>query len=230
MGEHTTQQQNVPGSKTAPLSPDDSPDGTPATPERTSPSTGRRSGGPHQPGLRVLRRAFPTLRSRPTGSLSVQYHGRPRHVVISALLLTVVLTVIMTVPLLPGQVQIEPGVPATQDIFSPTFLRYESKVLTEKARQEASDDPANQVWVQDTSIVQRQRALLQSNLSAVDAMRVNSTMDSPPIGGREPVLQGITVTQKLLDMLVTLPDNDYKFWRDSNVLIAYDAMMRDRRL
>jgi putative nucleotidyltransferase with HDIG domain len=161
---------------------------------------------------------------------SVEYKGRPRHLVISAIVLTFVLTFIMTVPLLPGQVQIAPGIPASQDIYSPNFLRYESKVQTEKARQEASNDPANEVWVQDTTIVQRQRALLVSNLSAVDAMRVNASMDSPPTGNREPVLQGISVTRQTLDMLVTLPDNDYKYWRDSNVLNIYDAMMRDRRL
>ena len=44
------------------------------------------------------------------------------------------------------------------------------------------------------------------------------------------MLQGITVTQQLLNTLVALPDNDYQYWRNSNVLIAYDAMMRDRRL
>jgi putative nucleotidyltransferase with HDIG domain len=150
--------------------------------------------------------------------------------VISAIVLTLVLTFVMTVPLLPGQVEIEPGMPASQDIYSPNFLRFESKVQTEKARQEASEDPANEAWVQDTSIVQRQRALLLSNLSAVDAMRVNASMDSPPTGSRQPVLQAISVTRQTLDMLVTLPDNDYKYWRDSNVLNVYDAMMRDRRL
>ena len=136
----------------------------------------------------------------------------------------------MTVPLLPGQVQIEPGVPASRDIYAPTFLRYKSKVMTEKARQDASNDPANEVWVQDTNIVQRQRSLLESNLSAVDAMRVNANADAPDQSRRQPVMQGITVTQQMLDMLVSLPDSDYEYWRDSNVLIAYNAMMRDRRL
>lgn len=160
----------------------------------------------------------------------MQYKGRPRHLVISGILLTVILTFIMTVPLIPGQVQIEPGTPASLDIFSPSFIRFESKVQTEKARQEAANDPANEVWVKDVNIVNRQRALLESNLSAIDAMRINANMESPRTTWREPALQGITVTRQTLDMLVMLPDSDYRYWRDSNVLIAYDAMMRDRRI
>jgi cyclic-di-AMP phosphodiesterase PgpH len=78
--------------------------------------------------------------------------------------------------------------------------------------------------------VQRHRGILQSNLSAIDAMRINSSMDLLDNGRRQPALQGITVTQQMLDMLVTMSANDYRYWRDSNVLVAYDAMMRDRRL
>jgi putative nucleotidyltransferase with HDIG domain len=180
--------------------------------------------------LRVLRRAFPTLRSRPTGTQTEQYTGSPQHLVLSAVLLTVILTFIMTVPLLPGQVQIQPGMPASQDIFSPTFLRYESKVLTDKARQDAANDPANEVWVQDSDIIQRQRALLAANLSAVDALRVDENMGVPLQSRKQPLLQGITVTQQVLTTLVAMPDNDYQYWRNSNVLIAYEAVMRDRRL
>ena len=192
------------------------------------------SGG--QQRFQAARRTIPTRRSRPVAAHHA--HGtsgeRPtllaRLVPLFAALLAVVLAFIMSVPILPGQLSIEPGTPAPYGIFAPNYLRYESKLLTEKAREAARDDPANEVWAQDTALVQQQRALLQSNLSAVDAMRVNSSLDVPSQMRRDITLQGITVTNAMLDMLVTMPADSYRFWRDSNVLTAYDALMRDRRL
>jgi hypothetical protein len=35
--------------------------------------------------------------------------------------------------------------PAAQDIYAPSYLRFESKVLTERARQAAMKDTANEV-------------------------------------------------------------------------------------
>lgn len=231
MGEQPTEEAGKPVGKsvTTPLQNDASSNSNPTSMSQPQPPS-RRAGGKDTQGLRGLRRAIPTLRSRPSGKQSIEYRGRPRHLVISAVLLTIALTFIMTITLLPGQVQIEPGMPASQDIFAPGFIKYESKVQTEKARQEAANDPANEVWVQDINIVRRQKSLLESNLSAIDAMRINADIDAPSQARRQPVLQGITVTQETLDMLVTLPGNDYQYWRNSNVLIAYDAMMRDRRL
>src|SRR5438105_3867279 len=91
--------------------------------------------------LRPLRRAIPTFRSR-SGRIqppsNAPYRGRPVHLVVSAVVLTVLVTLIMSVPLLPGQVELQPGTPAPQDIYSPIFLRYESSVLTQEARDKAS--------------------------------------------------------------------------------------------
>ena len=183
-------------------------------------------------GLRALRRAIPTFRSlsaRQQGE-SVEYKGRPAHLILSAALLTVVITFIMSVPLLPGQVELQPGTPATQDIFAPGYLRYESKTLTEQARETARNDPANEVWVQDSSLVQQNRSILQDNLSALDIVRVNESMDPPVPARREPTFQGITVTEGMLSVLVALPQAEYMAWRDSGVLASYDANMRGRRL
>jgi putative nucleotidyltransferase with HDIG domain len=228
MGEQPAKDQSVPGSKTAPLNGDiPLAEGLHAAPPPSAPTS---SGGSQPQGLRAWRRAILTLRSQPTGPDNVQFKGSPRHLVISGILLMVIITLIMTVPLLPGQVQIQPGVPASQDIFSPTFLRYESKVLTDKAREDAANDPANEVWVQDNDIIQRQRALLVGNLSAIDALRVDESVGVPSQPRRQPVLQGITLTQQTLNTLLALTDSEYQFWRNSNVLIAYDAVMRDRRL
>src|SRR5437762_10848788 len=117
MGEQPAkdQDQDTSGRKTGPLYASDAPDSAPLREHSQGPHTTplttavRRIGGAQAQSLRVLRRAIPTLRSRPTGTRTVEYRGRPRHLVISAILLTIILTFIMTVPLLPGQVQIEPG-------------------------------------------------------------------------------------------------------------------------
>ena len=182
-------------------------------------------------GLRVLKRAIPTIRSlysREHGE-SVQYHGKPVHLVISAVILTVLITLIISVPLLPGQVELQPGTPATQDIFSPIDQRYESKVLTEKARDQARNAPANEVWVQDSALIQQNRTLLQNNLSTVETIRLNLDMDPPVQPQRQPVFNGITVTEELLNALILLPTSDYMRWRDDGVLAAYDANMQGRR-
>jgi len=153
------------------------------------------------------------------------------HLTLSALVLTVLISLIMAVPILPGQVQVADGMPATQDIYADTSLRYESKVLTDKAREEAMSDPANEVWVQDTNVVQRQRSILLHNLAVLDRLRSNDPSITNP--GNEPQLttfQEITPTQVMSTALLTLSDIDFRVWRDSVVLPAFDRLMRERRM
>lgn len=183
-------------------------------------------------GLRALRRAIPTFRSlyaREHGE-SVLHRGKPAYVALSAVVLTFLITLIMSVPLLPGQIELQPGTPASQDIYSPTDLRYESALLTEQAREGARNDPANEVWVQNTTLVQQNRATLQNNLAALDNIRRNESIDPPASGIRPPAFQGITVTDEQLDMLVAMPLPSYQTWREGGVLAAYDANMRGSRL
>ncbi|HYP41383.1 MAG TPA: hypothetical protein VEX13_13570, partial [Chloroflexia bacterium] len=183
-------------------------------------------------GLRLLRPLL-SRRSRPVSPLlgeTEQYKGTVRHLILSGLLLTIVLSVVMTIPLLPGQVDIKPGMPAAQDIFSPIFLRYESEPLTEKAREEAMNAPANEVWVQDTAVVQEQRSTLQAALSVVDAVRRDETLPSAVQRERIQGLQGITLTDTLVDSLLTFRDTEYQYWRNSGVLGAFDKVMSDNRL
>ncbi len=171
--------------------------------------------------------------SRPVSPLSgetEQYVGTERHIILSGIILTLVLSFIMTASLLPGQAGVEPGMPAAQDVFSPTYLRYESKVLTDKARADAAADPANEVWVQDSTVVQQQRALLLRNLSALNNLRNGMTSDPQREGSPITSLRGITLTQSTLQMLIALPDTDYSYWRDTAVTGGFDRVMRDRRL
>src|SRR5436305_2967336 len=119
MGEQPATEQSGPRGNTTPLFKKDAPDHDSASESDPTVST---TVSNKKPGMaqaqvarvRALRRTIPTLRSRPTGTRSVEYKGRPRHLVISAIVLTFVLTFIMTVPLLPGLVQIQPGMPAAQ--------------------------------------------------------------------------------------------------------------------
>jgi putative nucleotidyltransferase with HDIG domain len=203
-------------------------DGQPQLGERSatpSPSTPRSS-------LGALRRALPFRRHpvSPIAGETEQYKGTEQLVILSGVLLTLVLTVIMTVSVLPGQVQIEAGMPATQDIFSPTYVRYESKLLTDKARDDATRDPANEVWVQDSNVVQQQRSMLLKNLSIFDDLRNRETTDKAYIQSRTAALEGVKLTQAQVDALLSLTDSDYNYWRNSAVLPAFDAAMRDRRL
>src|SRR5437868_5006496 len=104
-------------------------------------------------------------RSSPVAELSAQSEqgkGSPRLLVISAAVLTVVLGVVMSLSIVPGQVEIKPGVPAAQDILSPAYLSFPSKVLTDKAREKATNDQANEVWLQDTAVVQGQKSILMN--------------------------------------------------------------------
>lgn len=159
-----------------------------------------------------------------------QYRGRPRHVILSALLLTAVLSAIMVAPVLPGQVDIQEGQPAAQDIFAPNYLRYESEMLTARARQVARDDPANEVWSHDAEVVQRQQSLLIANLAVINAMR-SDEISNPP-GSRPDIssLQGITVTETMLDMILHLSDGEYNYWRDSAVQPTFNSFMKEGRL
>jgi putative nucleotidyltransferase with HDIG domain len=191
---------------------------------------GGRRQGQQSGGATRVRLPF---RSRPVSPLAGEaepYKGRPRHVVFSAIFLIVVLTGIMVVPFQPGQDSIEPGVPAGQDIFSPTVLRYESKVLTDQARERAMQSPSNEVWVQDAETVQRQRSILLNNLSIIDSVRNNQ--DPNPNPGRDRIrsLQDTPLTQAQIDLLLEMNDSDYRYWRDNAVIPGFDAVMKSRRV
>jgi len=183
---------------------------------------------------RVLRPLL-SLRSRPLSMLHGEderhTEGTTLHLTLSAILLTALISFIMAVPILPGQIEVADGMPSTQDIYSDTALRYESKVATGKAREEATSDPANEVWIQDANVVQRQRSILLHNLSVLDRRRSTDPYLTDP--GNEPRLtafQEITPTQVMSMALLSLSDSDFQFWRESVVLPTFDRLMRERRI
>ena len=179
-------------------------------------------------------RALIPQRSSPVAALSAlseQGKGSPRLLVISAAALTVVLSLVMSLSIVPGQVEIKPGVPAAQDILSPAYLNFPSKVLTDKARDKAMNDQANEVWLQDTTLVQGQRSILVNALSVVQSVRNSDTFDTA--GGKHQRLAnipGIKLTSQQIDLLLGMSDEDYKHWQDSGVVLGFDAAMKDRRL
>ncbi len=183
---------------------------------------------------KIEARPLLSLRSRPVSlQREDEHHSTDTgvHLTISALVLTLLISLIMAVPILPGQVQVADGTPATQDVYADSSLRYESKILTDKAREDAVSDPANEVWIQDTDVVQRQRSILLHNLSVLDRLR--DTEPSIIDAGDDLQLttfQGITPTQVMSTAIVTLNDSDFRFWRESVVLPAFDRLMRVGRM
>lgn len=180
---------------------------------------------------RALRPPIP-IKRRPVDPINdpEPYKGRPRHLVFSTIVLTVVLTAIMAFPLVPSQVEIQPGMPANKDILSPSYVSYPSKVLTDKAREQTMNDPANEVWVQDKSVVQGQRSKLLNLLSVLEEVRQNETLDVNARRQRLASLPDVKLTPTQMDTMLTMSDGDYRYWRDSAVLPAFDAIMNNRRL
>ncbi|HEX8222090.1 MAG TPA: HDIG domain-containing protein [Chloroflexia bacterium] len=204
-------------------------DARPPSPQKPATSTGRRQG---QQSAGAARFRLP-FRARPVSPIAGEaepYRGRPRHVVISAIFLIIALTAIMVVPFQPGQDSIEPGLPAGQDIFSPIFLRYESKVLTDDARDKAMQSPSNEVWVQDSEVVQRQRSILFNNLLAIDSVRNNQDPNPNPGLDRIRNMQDTKLTQEQIDVLLEMNDSDYRYWRENGVIAGFDAAMKSRRI
>src|SRR5207237_3474453 len=69
--------------------------------------------------------APPLKRAHPSSPLPVEaehYQATPRHLILSAALLAILLSVVMTLPFVPGQVEITAGMPAPKDILPPTYL------------------------------------------------------------------------------------------------------------
>ncbi len=195
--------------------------------EHASTNAGNRTGQPASLRVRL------PFRSRPVSPLvgeAEPYKGTPKHVVLSAIILTIVLTAIMVVPFQPVQDSIKSGIPAVQDAFSPTSLRFESKVLTERARDDAMHDPSSEMWVQDAAVVQRQRSILLNNLSILDAVRNNDDPNPDPRRQRLLSMQDSNLTQAQIDMLLGMSDSDYRYWRDSGVIPAFDSIMKSRRV
>ena len=160
-----------------------------------------------------------------------QGKGTPRLLVISALVLTILLSAVMSLSIVPGQVEIRPGMPATQDILSPAYLNFQSKVLTEKARNTAMNDQANEVWAQDTATVLGQRLRLVNALSVVLSIRESDTFDTNGVKSQRLAnIPGIKLTSQQIDLLLGLSDDEYKHWQDNGVVRGFDAAMKDRRL
>ena len=149
---------------------------------------------------------------------------------LSAVLLTLILSAIMIAPILPGQVDIQEGQPAAQDIFAPDNLRYESDILTARAREQVMADASNEVWAQDTDVVQSRQSLLNSNLAVLDSLRSYEIGDPPGQRPGPSDLQGITLTTPLLDLVLGLSDGEYNYWRNNAVVPTFNSFMKEGRL
>ncbi len=120
--------------------------------------------------------------------------------------------------------------PALQDVFSPAYLRYESQVLTDRARDEAARAPSNEVWIQDAGMVQHQRAVLLNNLSILDTVRNEDSPNSDPQSQGTAGLQDVKLSPAQMNMLLAMPAGDYHFWRDNTVIPTFDTAIKSRRI
>ncbi len=183
-------------------------------------------------GLRASRPLLP-LRTKPVGPQATdaeRHEGKPFLLAISVLVLSVALSLIITVPVLPAQVDVTPGAPVLQDVISPTSFSYQSKTLTDRARDQASKDPANDVWVQDASLIQSQRTVLLNALAVVQDARLDQGQDM--IGKRQRLMgmSEVKLTPAQADTLLLMSESKYPVWRDNAVIQTFDAIMRERRL
>jgi cyclic-di-AMP phosphodiesterase PgpH len=156
--------------------------------------------------------------------------GSRWNVVLSAAALTVILSLIMLLPGIPVLEGVRANQPAGQDIYAPADARFESEVLTERAREAARNDPANEVWVQNPEVVAQQRSALLSNLSVLNIARGDETLYP---GGRDAILRdlkGITLTSELLSSLLMMQDNEFSSWRQDAVIGTFDNLMREGRI
>ncbi len=182
--------------------------------------------------LRARRPLFP-LRTKPVGPPAGESEPRNRGaalLVLSTIILSLLTSAIITIPILPGQLQVQPGVPAAQDIISPVYLSYASKVLTDKARDQASKDPANEVWAQDANAVQFQRAMLLNALAVVQDARQGEGVDITERRQRLAEIPEVKLTHEQIDMLLVMSERNYTNWRDAAVIQVFDSVMRNRRL
>src|SRR5437588_5740723 len=153
-------------------------------------------------GLRALRPLLP-LRTKPVAPQSTDaepHKGNPFLLALSALVLSALITLIITVPLLPTQLDVTPGTPVLQDVISPASFSYPSKVLTDRARDLASKDPANEVWVQDTNLIQLQRTLLLNALAVVQDARLDQEQDIGDKRQRLTSMPDVKLTESQVDM------------------------------
>lgn len=128
-----------------------------------------------------------------------------------ALLLSLLLWLVLTLPLLPGAVgsEVRVGFPAPRSIKSPITTRYVSEILTEADREAAAAAVAD-VYRFDPSITLQSRRSLSQTLEAVAEILFEPGVEREERAARLKRLQGVTFTTPTLSLLLILQPGEWE--------------------
>jgi putative nucleotidyltransferase with HDIG domain len=156
--------------------------------------------------------------------------GPAWHLAIFSLLLIGGLTVVLVLPLFPGQVDIAVGQAARDNYLSPRYFKYESAVLTAQDRATAEADTANLVYERNSELIERQRDGLVTTLNTI--LDILSAAETTPTSIKRQQLQtvpNVTLSEANITALLNLTPDGASRLR-SEVLGVYDLLMRSSRI
>ena len=140
------------------------------------------------------------------------------------------LTVVLVLPLFPGQVDIAVGQAARDNYLSPRYFKYESAVLTAQDRATAEADTANLVYERNSELIERQRDGLVTTLNTI--LDILSAAETTPTSIKRQQLQtvpNVTLSEANITALLNLTPDGASRLR-SEVLGVYDLLMRSSRI
>ncbi|MGC8874629.1 MAG: HD family phosphohydrolase [Chloroflexia bacterium] len=147
--------------------------------------------------------------------------------VLFGLVLSILLWLVLTLPLLPGAVgaEVRVGFPAPRSIKSPVTTRYVSEILTEADREAAAAAVAD-VFRFDPSLTFQSRRSLSQTLEAVGEILFTPGLDREERVQRLERLQGVRFTTPTLNLLLILQPGE---WQDlaREALRVFDACVAD---
>lgn len=147
-----------------------------------------------------------------------------------SLVLIVGLTVVLVVPLFPGQVDIAVGQPTRDNYLAPRYFTYESQVLTAQDRATAEADPANLVYEHNDDLVETQRKKLQTALNSIRNMLSGSETTLSNLKRQELLsLPDLSLSQANAGAILNLSTDEYSRLLDE-VLGVYDLLMRSSQI
>lgn len=140
------------------------------------------------------------------------------------------LTVLLVLPLFPGQVDIEVGQPARDNYLSPRYFKYESQVLTAQDRATVQADPAYLSYEPNDELVESQRQKLLTALSSIRDILSGAETTPTQIKRQQLAnVPGVTLSATNTTALLNLtPDAGSRLL--SEVLGVYDLLMRSNRI
>jgi putative nucleotidyltransferase with HDIG domain len=181
--------------------------------------------GPRAPRGGPPAAAHPPSRRRGWGRI-----GPAWHLAIFSLVLIGGLTVVLLLPLFPGQVEIAVGQPARDNYLSPRYFKYESAVLTAQDRATAEADTANLAYARNSELIESQRNALVATLNSI--LDILSGTETTPTNIKRQQLMtvpNVTLSETNITALINLtPDAALRL--RSETLGVYDLLMRSSRI